>query len=233
MPIYRIADLNIAIEPKTEFTERYLNSYLYRDASRIDFSVVVTREMIEHESHLTPNAKVEIYETTAIFRKICSQILKKYDGFFLHSSAIKYNGMAYLFTAPSGTGKSTHCGLWRQMLGDKVISINDDKPIIRKIDKQFYTFGNPWMGKENVGNNLKVPTGGVFILERSQTTSVEKINPVDNLSVLLNQTSCPTDKQSMLNLLSLLNDLFKAVPLYRLKCNMSYNAVKTVLSVIE
>ena len=71
----------------------------------------------------------------------------------LHSSAVVVDGYAYLFSADSGTGKSTHTGLWKQHFGDRAYIINDDKPAIRKVDGEWYVFGTPWSGKTDTSVN--------------------------------------------------------------------------------
>lgn len=69
-------------------------------------------------------------EETAVYRKIADKMVD-YDTFVFHGSVIAVEGQAYLFTAKSGTGKSTHTRLWREMLGDKAVMVNDDKPMLR------------------------------------------------------------------------------------------------------
>lgn len=66
----------------------------------------------------------------------------KYDGFVIHGACILYKDNAYLFIAPSGTGKTTHIRLWIKHLRDLVI-INGDKPIIRLINTLPYIYGTP------------------------------------------------------------------------------------------
>lgn len=73
-----------------------------------------------------------ISESGIINTLVCREILDNYDGLFFHSSALMLDGKAYLFSAPSGTGKSTHTALWQRHFGGRVQMINDDKPIIRK-----------------------------------------------------------------------------------------------------
>ena len=77
--------------------------------------------------------KVEI-ENICLYRSICMQ-MPLFGRILMHSSILEYEGKAYAFLGRSGTGKSTHTRLWRELFGDRAIMVNDDKPIIRLIDK--------------------------------------------------------------------------------------------------
>ena len=71
------------------------------------------------------------------YRIICKKILS-FDAMLMHCAAVSVDNEAYLFTAVSGTGKTTHINLWRKKFGDRFFVINGDKPIIRLIDGKFY-----------------------------------------------------------------------------------------------
>ena len=51
-------------------------------------------------------------EATAAYRKIANALLA-YDILVFHGSVVAVDGVGYLFTAKSGTGKSTHTALWQ------------------------------------------------------------------------------------------------------------------------
>lgn len=67
-------------------------------------------------------------ETLAVYRKIVTRLVFS-DILLIHGSAIAVDGKAYLFTAPSGTGKSTHTRMWREYFKDRAVMVNDDKPL--------------------------------------------------------------------------------------------------------
>ena len=132
MPIYQIAKLNIRIEPVTPQTERRLLPYLC-DSEGYDFDASVMRQEIDAyiEGSATPCLPY-LAEDALVLTKISRTVLSDYDGCFFHSSCLEMDGEGYLFTALSGTGKSTHTRNWRRYFGDRVLMINDDKPLIRR-----------------------------------------------------------------------------------------------------
>ena len=160
MKIYCIAEMNIAVKAKYEDTYRYMQDFL-TDSQDYELYIEPTDEMIRYEAELGEEIHGDagspyICEAVAILRVICDYIIDK-GGFFLHCSCLKYKDEAIIFTAPSGTGKSTHSALWRRHFGDDVVMINDDKPLVREKDGRFYIYGTPWNGKHSIGNNTSAP----------------------------------------------------------------------------
>lgn len=239
MAVYRIAELNIKINPKSNYLEKLLSDYLIK-SDIYDFEVNINKSEIRHEAKIAQAQKQSdeyiseaICESAAVFRKICKEILLNYDGFMLHSAAIKYNGKAYLFTAPSGTGKTTHIKLWKKHLKDKVEIINGDKPLLRYVNGEINVYGTPWQGKENYGNNIKAPLGGIFLLERGIENSVEETSAKNIIPFLLTQTLRYQSQKQIEKLFNIIEKIVITVPAYTLKCNMNISAVKTAMSVIE
>lgn len=227
MPIYKIADLNILIEPLYEQTMRRLNPYILSEG-KIDFEISISKDKIL--KCLEENGEINeeyVAEGTLILNEICRAVLERYDGFFFHSSALMLDGEAYLFTAKSGTGKSTHARLWIELFGDKAVMINDDKPIIRRADGVFYVYGTPWMGKSNIGRNIKVPIKAVYVLRRSETNGAVRVKTGDVFRQLLEATVVPKNKENMEKLLLLYDGLFSSVDLFLLNCNTDISAAET------
>lgn len=236
MQIYRIADMNIAVEPRYEYTKKYLADYAVDDDG-YELSVAVTDEMIDYEQELNVSIhgekmRDELCETIAVLRVICDHIIHR-GGFFLHCSCLKYRDKAMIFTAPSGTGKSTHAALWKAHFGDEVEMINDDKPLVREYENGFVIYGTPWRGKHNRGANISAPVGAVFFLEQAPENAIEPIDSFTALSLLMQQTVIPRGRDDTSALLDMLSRLIERVPMYRLRCNISDEAVTTALSALK
>ncbi|MEG1887372.1 MAG: hypothetical protein RR177_04530, partial [Oscillospiraceae bacterium] len=145
----------------------------------------------------------------------------------LHSSAIMVDGKAYLFSAPSGTGKSTHTALWRRYLGeDRVQMLNDDKPAVRLVGDEVYAFGTPWSGKTDQNINTGVPLGGVVFLSRSETNTIRSATTADTVKQLFWQTARPRSQERLEQLLDLYEKVVLNVPVFEMGCNISEEAVK-------
>ncbi len=227
MPIYNIADLNVFIEPIYPSTAKRLAPYITNDTG-VDIKITADDDKIKQ---LCMNSKIHCNPQTAessyILNELCNAVLERFDGFFFHSSALMLNGEAYVFSAASGTGKSTHTSLWRKHFGDKVTMINDDKPIIRKNRGKFYIYGTPWMGKADIGNNIKAPVKAVFILKQGKVNSAVQITPGEVFNHILEATVVPRQSNIMSVLLNLLDEFFSSAPLFLLTCNLDDDAVTT------
>ena len=165
-------------------------------------------------------------ETLAVLRKIAER-LPEHDAMLFHGSAIAVDGCAYLFTAKSGTGKSTHTRLWRELLGPRAVMVNDDKPLLRFSDAGVQVCGTPWNGKHRLSANIAVPLKAVCLLERAAENRIVPVSPREAFPLLLQQTYRPSDPIAMGKTLALVNRLGHETALYRLQCNMDPSAAVT------
>ena len=161
-------------------------------------------------------------EGTAIHRKIAEQ-LPLYDAVVFHGSAVAVDGRAYLFTARSGVGKTTHSRLWLKNIENSYI-VNGDKPVLRLMNGQVYACGTPWTGKEQLGCNEMVPLSAICLLERGETNSIREIGFSEAFPVLLNQTYHPAGREAMTATLDMIKKIGSLVRFYRLSCNMEPEA---------
>lgn len=228
---YRIADVNIMVTAIHSAVLSFCSGY-ETDGDAV-FSVSISQQDIAFERSRAdhPGYSDAYLETLAVYRKIAER-MPVYDTFLFHGSAIAVDGAAYIFTAQSGTGKSTHARLWREMLGERVVMVNDDKPLIRvHPDGAATVYGTPWDGKHHMSSNIAVPVRAICILERAQENRIREITKAEALPMLLQQTYRPADPAALAKTLTLIDRL--KVKMYRLGCNMekeaaevSYNAMK-------
>ena len=149
-----------------------------------------------------------------------------YQTVLFHGSCVSVDGEAYLFTAKSGTGKSTHTALWRELLGDKAVMVNDDKPLIQIRDGRATVFGTPWDGKHHLSQNISVPLKAICIIQRSLKNSIEQITVPMAYPMLLQQVYRPLDGLALQKTLNLVDELARFVSLWRLSCNMELSAAE-------
>jgi hypothetical protein len=161
-------------------------------------------------------------ETLAVYRKIAAALLD-FGILLYHGSVLAYDGRAFLFTAPSGTGKTTHSRLWLSEIPGTYI-LNGDKPLLRIESDRAYACGTPWRGKEKYGRNEILPLEAICILDRDTYNHIESVSFRDALPVLLAQCNRPDEAQPMLRTLELIDRLGRITKLYRLGCNMEPEA---------
>lgn len=165
-------------------------------------------------------------ESLAFYRKICHILLK--EGIVLfHSSALAIHGKAILFTAASGTGKSTHARLWRDYFGSEVTMINDDKPLLKVSEDKVTVYGTPYGGKEGLHTNTEALVAAIVILYQAEENAIQRISFGEAYPALLNQTYRRKDAAGMVQTMDLVDTLAK-LPVYRLGCTISKEAVEVV-----
>ena len=226
MPKYKIADVVFEAKLLYGYTEKLCKNYEYTGEEPCAFSVAITGEDVAKEKALAPEFPDAYLESLALFRKLCEYCLEYANGIIFHSSAIMVDGKAYLFTAPSGTGKSTHTRLWRELLGDKAVMVNDDKPIIRYIDGKFYVYGTPWNGKHHLDTNCRAEIKAICKIEQAKENRIAPLSTAEMLLTIFNQTIRPEDSAQMDRLLTLIDKLLTEVELYKLGCTISKEAAE-------
>ena len=151
---------------------------------------------------------------------LLAEALLAHGVLLVHGSALCMDGQAVIFSAKSGTGKSTHTRLWREAFGDRVWVINDDKPMLRLID------GTPWNGKHHLSTNAGAPLTAIVLLERDETNHVEPMSPADAYTMLLRHVYHFKSTGSAARVMDLETQLLTAVRFYRLGCNMDPDAAR-------
>lgn len=232
MPRYKIADVVFDADFLFSYSKDLCKDYEYKGTEAPEFLVKITEEEILAEKPNMIGYPDSFLESIVLFRKICDYILKNANGLIFHCSAIMVNGEAYLFTAPSGTGKSTHTRLWREALGDKAVMINDDKPIVRYVDGDFYVYGTPWRGKHELGTNARAKVKAICKIYQSKENLIKEMSPMQMFITILDQTVRPKEEKVMDKLLSILDRMVKTVNLYELGCNVSLDAAKLAIKVM-
>lgn len=229
-----IAGRVIGVRAMFDSTREYCREYLC--GRNPDFWVSVAPEDIafEREKSAREDALEGIpvrkfsdsyLETIAVQRKIAEKLFE-YDTLLFHGSVVAVDGTGYLFTAKSGTGKSTHTRLWREVFGNRAVMVNDDKPFLQIEADQVMAWGTPWNGKHNLGTNMSVPLKAICILERSEENRIQSITAQEAVFMLLQQSNRPQNPKNMSRYMTLLDEISQKVEFYRMGCNMEPEAAR-------
>ena len=159
--------------------------------------------------------------------------LLKFDGMLLHASAVVVDGYAYLFSAPCGTGKSTHTKLWLRVFGDRAYILNDDKPALRFENGAWYAYGTPWSGKHDISANVRVPVAGICFLHQAKENAIRPFSGPKAIFALLEQTARPAGADLRGLLMALLDKLLTHLPVWEMGCNMDTEAAEVSYSAMS
>ena len=230
----RLAEVVVEVRCNYASTREFCKQYIVDELNSAKCQVLVTTDdiMLERQKAVKEYGddagqfSDSYLETLAVYRQIATQMPAQ-DVILMHGSVIAVDGEGYLFTAPSGTGKSTHSRLWREVFGDRAYMVNDDKPLLRvKEDGSVMVYGTPWDGKHRLSNNVGVPLKGICVLAQGKENHIRKMGITEVFPTILQQVYRPKDRTDVMRqTLDILNHLLK-VGIWRLECTISKEAVR-------
>ncbi len=212
MKRYRIADLTVEMAVSGR-TAQQAAPYACETNHKADICISYDlQDVIRRNPQISSADMAEYLATGAVF----ARYLLEFDGLYLHSSAVQLGGKAYLFTAPSGTGKSTHTEKWCRLFGASYI--NDDKPVLRVQEELWTVYGTPWSGKNDLSSPEGVPVGGIAYLKHGDQNEIRRMTPAEALPVIMSQSLWRLGSEKMDRQLALVDRLLACVPVWELTC---------------
>lgn len=209
---YRIADLEVEMETFGR-TLQQAEAYRVESTGDVDITIDCDATEILKLNPSFPDEETAMYMGSgAIF----SRHLLDFNGTYLHASAVILDGKAYLFSANSGVGKSTHTEKWCRLFGAEYL--NDDKPALRLVDGKWYAYGTPWSGKHDLSSPKGAPVGGIAFVTRGQENTICPMEPGKAVPLFMNQSLWRLERDQMERQLVLLDKLVRSVPLWELTC---------------
>ncbi|MCM1316174.1 MAG: hypothetical protein NC040_06545 [Muribaculaceae bacterium] len=238
---YKIGGKVIEIESIYEEVHRLCRDYRY--CGDINFSVKTSQSDIdfEREKSVSEDIKEGIpvrnfpdsyLETLAVYRQIAEHMIEL-DTILFHGSAVAVDGAGYLFTAKSGTGKSTHTRLWREYFGERAVMVNDDKPLLQITENGVFVYGTAWDGKHHLSSNISVPLKAICILGRAEKNHIERIKKSIAFPMLLQQAYRSENTEKMKKILKIINGISDNVSLYKAGFNMEIESAEIAYNMMK
>lgn len=229
---YLFADIPVCIASHYEEVQQMCADYRTDREPQV-FVATSRAEIAEEETMVDEQRQMEglppyhfepsYLETLTVYRKIALAFMQR-GVLLMHGSVVAVDGEAYMFTALSGTGKSTHVRLWRQLFGQRAVMVNDDKPLVRIGEGQPIVYGTPWDGKHHLSNNIAVPLKAIVELKRGEQNEIHPLTVQDAFPTLLQQSFRTEDPLVTMRTMQLVGQLAPRVALYELHCNMNPEA---------
>ena len=213
--ICRIADLTVEVPEAGDLVPR-CQEYLCEEASEnIGADIIIRTDLFEPASWPGLSYNNIVYMESGIQFELN---LMRYNGLRIHASAVEVDGKAYLFSANSGTGKSTHTRLWQTLLGEKARIFNDDKPALRYLDGTWYAYGTPWCGKDGININMKASLAGICYLKQAPHNRIRRLSTLESMARIIEQTPHKFSTAKGLDmLLPQVDRLVRSIPVYELE----------------
>ena len=231
---YKIADLIVEYTAKYDDLKRLSDQFIYNGERETDITLSVTDKHLENMLlRSVEGTTIGGIENLAMSSEFNREAIK-YGVMLVHSSALIYNNGAYLFSADSGVGKSTHTKLWLKAFGDKVHIMNDDKPVVRLYDDHAQAYGTPFDGGSGIALNESYPLKAIIFVERGEENSVRIPDNKEIIQKLYFQTARMVNRETAEKMLINMERLLHLTKFYVLTCNMDISAAYTAYnSIIE
>ena len=231
----KLAGIPLCVELSYPYTGKLFRDYIVKLSEEekeesLDISVT-EEEILAEQTDPEHQYPLPYLESLAIYRKISHKFLE-HDILLFHCSALEIDGKAVLFTAPSGTGKSTHARLWREHFPDRVRTINDDKPLLKIDGQSIEVYGTPYGGKDGLQKNISAPAAAIVILEQGKENEICRLTMKEAYPMLLNQTYRRKDAEGLIRTMDLVGSVAR-IPVYHLSCNISEEAVELVYKTLK
>lgn len=231
--LYQIAGLQIEYDAVYDLLRQRSEQYIAKETKPVSNMIFDLKdEIYQQYSEFADEANRPLIEYMHAGRLFYHTLLH-FDGILLHSSAVALDGKAYLFSADSGVGKSTHTNLWLEHFKGRATILNDDKPALRLIDGKLFAAGTPFSGKFDISQNLMLPVAGICFLHRSEINEIQPMQPKDAVMQFYRQTVHPHEEDMMDKMLAVMEQVLASVPLFALGCNISDEAVEVAYNAMK
>lgn len=208
------------IRKRTLWAAEQIQPVFLRQAESIgQYSLLVSKTLLEDN---------KIFANSNILHFLAlEEGLLENNAFMLHSSFVSWLGNGILFTAPSGTGKSTQADLWQQYEDAEIY--NGDRTIVRKIDGVYHGFGSPYAGSSGIYRNETAPIRAIIVLTQAPENHIERLTGTNAFVPLYRETLMNTwNPAYMEKMADLLMDAASSIPIYHLACRPDQGAVDLV-----
>ena len=150
----------------------------------------------------------------------------------IHSASLLYQGQAWLFSGPSGTGKSTHTNLWNRCYGTPIL--NGDLNLLARQNAHPVICGIPWCGTSGICETDIRPLGGITLLRQDRTNRIYPLSEDQKLLGIQQRMISPFWTGDMLlSALSFIESILPEISVYRLGCTVSEEAADVMKHAID
>ncbi len=154
-------------------------------------------------------------------------VFLKHDVITLHGVLMEYMGRGFIFSAPSGIGKSTHARLWRDR--KQALILNGDRASCCLEDDRWIGFSLPWSGTSGEQINRSVPLSAFITLSQSEENRVERLEDLDAFEAVMPSLLYPHwNRELTEKALDFIDDFLQRIPVYHLYCRPDAEAVEVL-----
>lgn len=217
----KIADVVFGINAQYAETQAYFADFL--SAETVNETIDVLQSDIAEIMEKYNDFSEEMSERAVVKYKM-DKCLAEYGAFPLHATSLSYNGYAYIFTAASGVGKSTHAKRWREAFGSNVVMINDDRPYLKVTQDGIFAYSHPQAGKHKIYSNTSAQVRLIGKIIRDPENYVVRVPKTVFFPYLVQQSFTMDEPQITEKIIKLIIQVVNRVDFAEIHCNQDIDA---------
>jgi len=224
---------------KTEYSysDRGVNWARLDGGSRY-FCFFLEKDTIISDALISPDwSEIEVYFNRSVGNKeyfmkptmeaLFYNICLLHNSIPLHSAAVDWRGNGILFSAPSGTGKSTQADLWVNNYGAEYI--NGDRPLLKLDGEELYVCGTAWSGSAEIYKNVYIPLAALVFVEQFPENKIYPLDNAEALKRVLPRCFLPYNDREMMSLaMDIIDTIIARAACWRLLCTPDIGAAELV-----
>ncbi len=203
---------------------------LYRDGDRTPMlasRLSATGDQVQIDA-LQDEREQILKEFRPWFQIHLERLLLWNNALVLHSASIIYREEAILFTAPSGTGKTTQTDLWHQYR-EGVSDLNGDRTVLQWTERGWYGCGFPIYGGTVRCVQAAAPVRAIVVIRQAKEDTIRELSPMERVMYLYSEcTVMRAYEEDIENVMSLLEEIAATVTVIELDCTMERSAVNVL-----
>lgn len=212
-----LSDIHLTCKLQFPETAAYFKAFLTESPAH-NTPISVPDSLAEKYFHECSSTALTAADEYHLLHLVISSALLPYRRCLFHGTAFLWQGRAWLFSAPSGTGKTTQFRQWRKLYRDEVRILNGDKPILEFTDDgQIMVHPSPWKGKERWGGMQKAPLGGIIYLQQGKENKIIRMKPQEAVIPIYKQFLFLPETGEAIHAVCRLEDtLLRNIPVWKL-----------------
>lgn len=212
-----LSGISLSISANWSETIKYFRFFV-SEFSFSSVSLSVPNKLLEQLKGMNCQSVMQPADEYFLLHLVVSNALLPFNRCVFHGTAFLWHDKAWLFSAPSGTGKTTQYRQWRRLYRDEVKIINGDKPILQFCDDgTIMVHPSPWKGKERMASMLKAPLGGIIYLQQGKENTIERMDSLEAAEPIYRQfLYMPETEEAVRRVCRMEDKLLRNIPVWKL-----------------
>ncbi len=194
-----------------------MRPYIAEDEGDI-YDIKADKEYIDRRRPFFPESGDDSYIEYKSLINLTSLYLLPFNCCMFHAVAFSWQGLAWLISGASGTGKTTQYRNWKKVFKSEISMISGDMPLLEMKDDGVWVHPTPWNGKERIKGTISAPLGGIVLLKQADMDEIRRMSSEEcSIPILLQFAANPETEDQIMSLSGMADRIVKSYPVFELR----------------